>query len=440
MVTPTLTATTPTSLSYDYPAPTHNRLNAIPSRPGILRSTASSWCTLATAMSHTPTATRPTQTLLRSQPRVLKLDGPLVQSVAIAIVWRIVVGIAGAVGNVSLPKGKFTHFSLVRHGAWPSNPITLAIGAGVRNDALWYARVVQHGYTFSTHRASSIAFYPLYPLLVKAVSFLLGDVYVSGMVVSTACLLAAIPLLHAWMARRGLGHRTPLAVLCLLLFPWSLFYAAMYSESLYLLLVLGAFLWYEREHWLLAAACTFLLTLSRPTGILIVPALFLVYNRRPQRELLPTIPLLAALAGVVLFSAYQWIAFGTPTASWQAATVSPWSRGLHQALLDVTLHARPGFPSWYFAFMIAIGLLVLLAVPMVNRRFGPAYALFAALTVLLPAASGLISLERYVVGEFPVFVALACIANRRALVGTLVFEFYFLLFFSAAFAAGWAVF
>lgn len=365
---------------------------------------------------------------------------PLFRALIITLMWRVAVGAAGAVGDDYLPRGKFTYFSLIRPGGWPRNPVTLAIDAGIRNDALWYVRIVQHGYSFSTHHLSSIAFYPLYPLLVKSLSLLIGNAFVAGMVASTTCLFGAIFLLHAWMADRNMGTKTPAAVLCFLFFPWSLFYVAMYSESLYLLLVLGAFLWYERGQWWLAALCTFLLALDRPTGILIVPALATLFYQRPTRTFAALAPLATGLAGVGLFAGYQAIALGSPTASWQAATVPPWSRGFRQAVLDVTLHARPGFPTWYVGFMLAIGLLVLATVPVVYRRLGAAYALFAALTVILPAASGLTSLERYVITDFPIFVALSCTSHRRLLAALLVCEFYSLMLLTAAFAAGWAVF
>jgi Mannosyltransferase (PIG-V) len=391
-------------------------------------------------MSELSSVERSSSTAFHVRARALIVCHPLRQSLIIALLWRIVVGAAGGVGDVFVPRGTFTHFSLIRNGRLPSNPIGLAIDAGIRSDALWYARIVQHGYTFSTRNLSSVAFYPLYPLLVKSLSLVTGNVFVAGMIASTACLFAAIPLFHAWMQQRGLGHRTPVALLCLLFFPWSLFYAAMYSESLYLLLAVGTFLWYERAQWRLAAACTFLLALDRPTGVLIVPALGVLFYGMSERRCAALLPLATGIAGVGILALIQWIAFSSPVASWQAATVPPWSRGLHQALLDVTLHARYGFPSWYVGFMLAVGLIVLAAVPMVNRRLGPAYALYAALTVILPAASGLVSLERYVITDFPVFVALSCTSHNRLLMVLLVVEFYFLVLLAGAFAAGWAVF
>src|SRR5579884_3414026 len=113
-------------------------------------------------------------------------------------------------------------------------------------------------------------------------------------------------------------------------------------------------------------------------------------------------------------------------------------RDLSQALSDLLLR-RPGFPSWYLAFMLGIALVFLAGVPVVYRRFGPAYALFAALAVLFPLASGLTSMERYVLIDFPVFAAVATIRPRVLVVGLMTLAFYALLAFMTLFIAGYTL-
>lgn len=365
---------------------------------------------------------------------------PLRRVLTITAAWRLVVAVAGILAHVLLPAGLMTSFSLLRLERWPANPLTLAIDAGVRNDSIWYARIAQHGYTYSTQHVSSIAFYPLYPLLIKLVSLPLGNVYVAGMLISTACLFVAVALFYKWLAVKGYPDRALWATLLLLSFPWAMFFAAMYTESLYLALVLGTFLAAERNRYGWAAICAFLIALTRPTGILVVPCLAVLFWRRGDRSWRASVAALSGIAGVVVFAVYQVYAFGTPLASEKAATVPPWSRGVGQALSDLQLHARAGLPSWYLGLMLAVGILMLLPVPLVCRRLGPAYALLAVLMIILPAASGLISIERYAVVDFPVFAALATLRSRLVRFGFVECGTLFLLFFTAAFAAGWGVF
>lgn len=364
---------------------------------------------------------------------------PVRRCMTVVAAWRLLIALATVAAHFVMPHGKFTAFSLFHHG-WPVNPFTLAIDGGVRNDALWYARIAQHGYTYSTHYQSSIAFYPLYPLLIKIGSLLTGNAYVAGMLISAVCLFGAAAALCAWLENRGLARHAPLVTAVLLCFPWAVFYAAMYTESLYLLLALGAFTAYERSRWSTAAVCVSLLVLSRPQGILILPCLAVLAPRSRQWQWRALTPFVAGAAALAGFAIYQYAAFGTPIATIRAAAVPPWSRSLSRAALDITLHGRPGLPPWYLAVMFIIGILFLAAIPVVYRRFGPAYALFAALSIIAPAASGLISLDRYAIVDFPVFAVLACTHNRRVLVGYFTFSFYCLLFLVGAFTAGWGIF
>jgi Mannosyltransferase (PIG-V) len=368
----------------------------------------------------------------------ISLPRTLIFAFAVAAVWRVLIAACAVAAHYMLPHGKFTAFSLIRSERWPTNPLTLAIDGGVRNDALWYARIAQHGYTYSTAHSSSIAFYPLYPLATKGVSLLAGNVYVSGMLVSLVCLFLAVAMLHLWLDGRGMANQAPITTAFLLLFPWSVFYAAVYSESLSLFLALTTFVCFERKRPWLAFAAAFMLALTRPTGILIVPALFIAVLAVRDRSWRDWIPLGGGPLALACFGLYQWIRFGTPVASFRAAAVAPWSRGIGQALADFQLHPRVGFPSWYFGFMLAIFLVLMALTPLVRRRWGLPYAVFSAMSILLPAASGLASIERYAALDFPVLTLLPNGGRLRVALFTLFF--YFMIFFAAAFAAGWGVF
>jgi hypothetical protein len=94
------------------------------------------------------------------------------------------------------------------------------------------------------------------------------------------------------------------------------------------------------------------------------------------------------------------------------------------------------------ALMLGIALVFLAAVPLVYRRFGLEYAVFAGLSVLVCLGSGLPGVNRYVTVDFPAFAAvvLALLSHRRALVGLFTMNAWLLLFLTASFAAGWGVY
>lgn len=372
----------------------------------------------------TPSATRPR---FATPPGLLSM----------AIAWRLIVATIGIAAHSLLTASHFNASGPLRVEDWSKNPLTLALDSGVRYDALWYARIAQHGYSYSTHHQSSIAFYPLYPLFIKVVSLVIGNVYVAGMLLSTAFFFVAVVLLYRWLWAVRMEEHAVWATLLLLLFPWALFFAAMYTESLYLALAIGAFLALERRRYGWAMLCAFLIALTRPTGILVVPCMAVLLVQQHERSWEAWSAPVAGVVGLGAFGLYQWLLFGTPLASAKAATVPPWSRGLEQAISDMQLHARPHFPAWYIVAMLAVAILMLLPVPLVYRRLGPAYALYALLVIVMPAASGLISIQRYAVVDFPVFVALATLRNRLVPFGLILIGAIFLVFFTAAFEAGW---
>jgi len=383
---------------------------------------------------------------------------------AVTASWRIVMAVWGIVAHGLVKKGPYGADNLMHRG-WPANPLTYLVDAGVRMDGFWYAGIARHGYAYASGLLKSIAYFPLYPALIKAVSLVFGNVYVAGMLISTVSLFVAIWALQAWLDQRGFGSSSALAAGLMLCFPVGFFWAAMYTESLFLALALGAFVFFERDRWLLSSACAFLAVLCRPTGLILAPALALLAAaelsrfrflnskiaedsdsrpapRDPQSawwgKFLPFAPAVAGPLAYAAFALYQWIAFGNPLATVKADQAPPFSRNLGQALSDLTLH-RPGFPPWYLAGLLVLGLAFLAAVPLVYRRFGAGYALFAALAVLLPMSTGLVSLERYVLIDFPVFAALALVKRRVLPVALAALGFYLCVGLFTLFVNGYTI-
>jgi hypothetical protein len=160
------------------------------------------------------------------------------------------------------------------------------------------------------------AFFPLYPLTVRAVSFLFGSTVVAGLVVSAAAFLAALVALWR-LADLELGSGAAGRTVWLLaLFPASLFFSAIYAESLFLALSVGAFLAARQGRWARAALLGAAAGATRNTGAFLIVPLALFYwqsrpgpARRPDRDALW---LLLAPVGALAFAAYQWAHFGDP--------------------------------------------------------------------------------------------------------------------------------
>ena len=152
-----------------------------------------------------------------------------------------------------------------------------------RWDSDWYLRIAHGGYDGAP--SSTPAFFPLYPGLVALLGrLLLGNYILAGVLLSLAAGGVAFVLLYR-LGQRHVGTAgARRAVLYLAVFPTALFLQAVYSESLYLALVLASFLLAERGRFLGAGAAAGLAMLTRPAGVALLPALAVLAWRNDDRR------------------------------------------------------------------------------------------------------------------------------------------------------------
>ena len=156
------------------------------------------------------------------------------------------------------------YFEVMRHWPLEGGPVFPDSHFGTW-DAAHYLYLSTRGYTKGTN---SCAFYPLWPLAMRGGSiFTDGSDLIAGMVLANLFSLAAWILFHRVVSAR-FGETVALwALVFLILFPGSLFYQFIYSEPLFVLLVMVLWLGLERDRFGLAWAAAFLLPLSRPVGV-----------------------------------------------------------------------------------------------------------------------------------------------------------------------------
>jgi hypothetical protein len=290
-----------------------------------------------------------------------------------------------------------------------------------RWDSVFFVRIAEHGYD-----QASAAFYPLYPGLVAALGrVFFGHYVVAGIVVSLAAALGAFVLLYRIAAERLGADGAQRTVLYLAIFPMALFLQAVYSESLYLFLVLAAFVVAERGRFAAAGLLSGLAILTRITGVALLPALALLAWRARDRP--------RALAGLALAlpvaAAYPlllWQQVDDPWAFWNAQ--DQWHRHLSWAgplggIWEALVHWTPAHADFEHAITVnAEGLVALVLFSALTvvawRRFGAPYGLFAALSLALPVSYPssrwpLLSLPRFGLVIFPLFLALAALTAGR---------------------------
>jgi hypothetical protein len=114
------------------------------------------------------------------------------------------------------------------------------------------------------------AYFPLYPLATRLVSYLtFGDVALAGVIVSNVAFVAALLVLYRLAVPR-LGHDVAIRSLAFVaLAPGAVAFAMAYTDSLFLLLAAGTFLAAEQRRWALMAALYALASLTRLQGVLL---------------------------------------------------------------------------------------------------------------------------------------------------------------------------
>ncbi|MFJ9708711.1 hypothetical protein [Streptomyces sp. NPDC101234] len=325
-------------------------------------------------------------------------------------------------------------------------------------DGWWYLQVAQKGYhpgplrplapgsQFSAEQ-NSVAFFPLYPGLIRVVSELTGiGLHGSAILVSVVCsfiaaagICAVISLLagtRAGTIAAGLWAVAPAAGV-----EW-----AVYTESLFVAIAAWTCHAVMKRRWVTAGLLAFLSGLSRPTSAVLIgavglAALVTLLRRDGRREQGVAAPLYAAVAAPLGLLTYIGWSMGGPGAYF-ALQRDAWAHyfDFGAYTLDVLRNVAVGHGDYLFAYsvpdLIAVQLVVALPflVTLLLRKRPPlvlaAYTL-ASIATVLGTQQMFGNAPRYLLPVFPLLLAPAAAMSRLKWPSLLVF------FSTAAVASGW---
>ena len=165
-------------------------------------------------------------------------------------------------------------------------------------DGIHYLRLASYGY----RDTGTQAFFPIYPALVSALKGIgLSPLY-SALLISYCSLFFAI-----WGIRVLFPSRFWPTFLTLLLFPTSFFLVSVYTESLFLALVIWFFVFLKAKKWGVAALLSGIASGTRLVGILLALSLAVEFFRSygPKAFKRPSLLLLLLLSCGGLIG-YMW--------------------------------------------------------------------------------------------------------------------------------------
>jgi hypothetical protein len=302
-----------------------------------------------------------------------------------------------------------------------------------RYDSGYYWGIARYGYSPVAGGRSNIAFFPVYPYLMRYVGRLFGrtpgDTYLGGIVVAWLCFVLAMIALYR-LARLDLPHRlAERAVLLTMIFPFAFFFGVAYSESTFLLFTVLAFYGFRTRRWLLGGAAGAVAIATRTPAFVIWPALAWTAWRSAEPTRQDRVWAAAGLAlttvGLIGYCAYIYALTGNPF-EWVAALErwgegyipggTPWTMSI-ALLRRLATHPYQFLTGERMALYDTLygvtGMLFLIATPFVWRRFGAGYGVYMLLTLYVPLSTGSFEgMGRYCSILFPAFIWLASIRSR----------------------------
>ncbi len=304
----------------------------------------------------------------------------------------------------------------------------------IQFDSTWYYAIATQGYFYIPGQQSSIAFFPTYPLFVRALTALTGDAQIAGMLITATAGAGALTLFAVWASRRLPRRAAVTSVLVLLLYPYSFFlYGTMYADAMFLLTVIAAFVLLERRHPVLAGLVGVLATAGRPVGIALLVGLAVraweirvsQTTQDPDRRLSlralvggwrtlrrSDFGVFISALGLASWCAYLWLTYGDPLAFVAVESAPGWDQGsgprtwFKISLIELIMQGS----FRIVAVLLVQGLVCLTAVLLLHRvwkRFGWGYLAYSVVGLVIPilGSKDFMGCGRYVLAAFPVFAA-----------------------------------
>lgn len=250
---------------------------------------------------------------------------------------------------------------------------------------------------FFGYREGDQVFFPLFPLAIHFLGNILGSFFLAGFLISNLSILFAAIVFYQLISRDFNQMTAKWSVIFLFFFPTSFFFGAIYTESLFLLLLLSAYYF----SGLKSILSSLLAGLTRLVGFFVLPTGFLgaffyiLFLWKDFNKPLYFLTAQSAFQNERVFSLAHIIS--PPQVVWR-----------YLRILTTVSHTHPDF--WVAALELAAFLFgfAMLSVLTIKRKVPMKYLVFSWPALLLPAFSGTFSsFPRYLLTIFPIFIGLA---------------------------------
>lgn len=330
----------------------------------------------------------------------------LATRVAIIVIAELAAVIIGQRAGTHVQES--THLMLAVWGRW---------------DAVHYLDIATQGY-----QGTDMAFFPLYPFLIRIVGTLAGSHLIAGLLISNACFFFGLLYLYKLLEHefdRPVARR---AIFYISIFPSAVFFSAVYTESLFFMLTVASFYYLRGHRWWIAGAFGFFAALTRVEGVLLAVPFAIEwltvywstikrYATVKRTDRVRAFTSLAAGAliplGLGIYMAYLWILRADPLyfshvqIHWNRHLAAPWVSVIN-SFHKMLAHGAGGDAIANQSLELAFTFLMIAVLIGGWHRLRPPYIAYMALSILVPmSTSNLMSMPRFALVLFPMFAILA---------------------------------
>lgn len=311
-----------------------------------------------------------------------------------------------------------------------------------RWDTRHYLNIAENWYQAEGEDRFLIVFYPLYPIAIRLMHFVVNDYFWAAITVSLLALVAATYFLYRLVLLEF--NDTEVArdsVKYLLIFPFSFFLSMAYTESLFILLTVLTFYFCRKDQWLLACLAGMLAAMTRNQGILLLLPLAIELVCQYRQRGMPAIELIkrgACLLFVPLgLGAYlsinkwvtgEWFKFLEYQREHWFGTFGFFAENLKNILLNVRAYdAKLVISTWIPEFVLFF--VAIYFITAASRKIAPSYIVYSVVYLVISySPTWLLAGPRYISAMFPLFIFIAIFVRGNVFRQQLIdIAFYLLL-------------
>ncbi|MCJ7740236.1 hypothetical protein MUP32_02880 [Candidatus Microgenomates bacterium] len=292
-------------------------------------------------------------------------------------------------------------------------------------DGVHYLTIAKTGYSANFTQV----FFPFYPFLINLIHEILPflDLITIGILLSSLLFLVSLFMLFKLLRLDYQDKTVKWFLAFLVLFPTSFYFGSLYTESLFLVLIIGTYYFARRKNWWLAGIFGGLASATRLIGIFLLPALlweWYTQNKFKIKNFLNCPPLYLIPLGLISYMIYLQWRFGDALLFWHVQPVFGAERSgstlitpfqvLWRYFKIITSVPSAQYQWWTAVYELAGFLMAVFCLIKAHlKKVRLSYLIFAWLALIIPVLTGTFSsIQRYILIIFPIYLALALIKTK----------------------------